>query len=177
LKEFDDRKKIDRGPTHRSHTGHEAGLLEVPVPQYIQGIFSLTYRRPTGRSDHQIAIAIEKLHVLEWNPERLRSHCPQIVRREPLPARLTGEIKTGFIHQTGRLQSDPLPPIQTEASAEEDCATGGISPPLTFMQRVSFWIGRQKPAIVRTIEGEMSGGQADDPPPRLFEILCEETIS
>jgi hypothetical protein len=44
------------------------------------------------------------------------------------------------------------------------------------MQRVSFWIGRQKPATVRAIEDEMPGGLADDASTRLFEILCEGKI-
>jgi hypothetical protein len=29
------------------------------------------------------------------------------------------------------------------------------------MQRVSFWVGRQKPAAVRSIEDEMPGGLFD----------------
>ena len=69
-----------------------------------------------------------------------------------------------------------MPPIQTYPSAEEDYIACGIDPPLAFMQGVSFWIGRQKPATVRAIEDEMSGGQADDSPARLFEILCEGKI-
>jgi len=44
------------------------------------------------------------------------------------------------------------------------------------MQRVSFWIGRQKPAAVRSIEDEMPGGLANDASTRLFEILCEGKI-
>jgi hypothetical protein len=44
------------------------------------------------------------------------------------------------------------------------------------MQRVSFWIGRQKPATVRAIEDEVPGALADDASTRLVEILCEGKI-
>jgi len=44
------------------------------------------------------------------------------------------------------------------------------------MQRVSLWIGRQKPPTVRTIENEMPCDLADDSPTRQFEILCEGKI-
>ena len=140
---------------HRSHAGHEAGSFEIPILKHIEGIFPLADRRFAGRLDQEILIPIEKSHFLERNPERLSGHRPQIVRREPLPARLTGEIEAGFIHQAGRLQPDPLPPIQTYPSAEEGRFACGIDPPLTFMQRISFWIGRKKPATVRAIEDKM----------------------
>src|ERR1043165_3635790 len=93
-----------------------------------------------------------------------------------MPPRFTSEIEAGFIHQAGRLHPDPLSPIQTDPSREEDGATRGIRPPLTFMQRVSFWIGRQKPATVRAIEDDMAGGLADDSPACLLEILCDGKI-
>jgi hypothetical protein len=44
------------------------------------------------------------------------------------------------------------------------------------MQRVSLWIGRQKPATVRAIEDDMAGGLADDSPACLLEILCDGKI-
>ncbi len=80
------------------------------------------------------------------------------------------------MHQTARLQPDPLPPIQTYPGAAEDHIACDIGPPLAFMQRVSCWIGCQKPATVRAIKDKMPGGLADDSPARLFEILCEGKI-
>jgi hypothetical protein len=44
------------------------------------------------------------------------------------------------------------------------------------MQRVSFWVGRKKPATVRTIEDEMPGGLTDDTSTRLFKVLCQGKI-
>jgi hypothetical protein len=55
-----------------------------------------------------------------------------------------------------------LPPIQTDPSAEERRFACGIEAPVTFMQRVSFWIGRKKAATVRAIEDEMPGGLTTD---------------
>ncbi len=104
---------------HRSHARHEAGPFKISVLEHIECIFSLADHCLAGRLDQEILIPIEKPHFLERNPERLSGHRPQIVRREPLPARPTGKIEADFIHQAGRLQPDPLPPIQTYPSAEE----------------------------------------------------------
>ena len=65
---------------HRSHAGHEAGLFEIPVLKHIEGIFPLADHRFSGRLDQEIFIPIEKTDFLEWNPERLSGHRPQIVR-------------------------------------------------------------------------------------------------
>jgi hypothetical protein len=136
----------------------------------------MTDRGDSRRADGQVLVAIKPADLIKRHSQGLCSHGPKIVGSEPLPAGLCCKIQRGFIDQSGRLETHPGPPVQSNPGTDKYRLALFIQAPVALVQRIAGRIRGQNAPPVRTIKDEMARGLADHPSMSGFQACFEEEI-